>query len=199
MAETGNGISQTLAGKRVLAFEALDYHRRLLEPIFALLQEGGASVTRFTAAAEAAFEITFTQAGIPYRHAQDFMGSVQDEVNRAWPQLRDEWQKRVLKSFWSLQSVPITIQDKIIRSMIENLYCFRALLDEEKPDIVFSLHELNSWGKILGYLCHQRGIPYITFQEGLCYAHPFMYQMHVEYSTVCVCWGDADAKILIDA
>lgn len=198
MEERGNGLG-TLSGKKVLCFMALPYHSRILLPPLEILKERGATVAYFTAAAEAAFEITFHEAGIPYRHAQDFLIGQREKIDAGWPRIRDEWQRRIEKSFWSLQAVPVTIQDKIIRSMVENLFCFRALLDEEKPDICFSLHELNSWGKILGYLCNEQDIPYITFQEGLCYGHPFLYQMHVEYSTACICWGDTDAKILIEA
>ena len=190
---------RSLEGKKILTFLALPYHNRILVPVMKLLEEQGAKVTYFTAAAEAAFEITFNEIGLPYRHAQDFLPRVKDQIDRGWADARNEWQRRLLDSHWALQTVPLTIQDKITRSMIENLNCFRALVEEEKPDLCFALHELNSWGKILGYLCHERDIPYITFQEGLCYGHPFLYQMHVEYSTTCVCWGDTDAQVLIDA
>lgn len=198
--EEGRGDSvKTLDGKHALAFMALAMHNRILTPVINILKERGMTATFFTAAAEAAFEITFNEAGLPYRHALEVMPKVRSQIDAGWPILRDEWANRVLKSRWVLHGVPITIQDKIIRSQLENLHCFRTILEEEKPDICFALHELNSWGKILGYLCNEMGIPYLTFQEGLCYGHPFLYQMHVEYSTACVCWGDADGQILIDA
>ena len=186
-------------GKKALCFIALPYHNRILLPIMQELNRRGMEVVFFTAAAEAAFEITLNQAGLPYRHALDYVTEeVKAQVSAAFRTLRPVWQEKVLTQP-VLQAVPLPIQDKVICSTIENVFCFQRMLEVEKPDLLFALHELNSWGKILGYLSHVYGIPYITFQEGLCYASTPLYRFHTDYSTACVVWGEADRQVLLAA
>jgi GT2 family glycosyltransferase len=64
---------------------------------------------------------------------------------------------------------------------------------------LFALHELNPWGKILGYLSHVQRIPYFTLQEGLYYADLHYYRFHTDYSTACVVWGNECREILLKA
>src|SRR5262245_53075459 len=156
------------AGKKALCFIALPYHNRILLPVMQELNRRGMEVQFFTAAAEGAFEITLNQAGLPYRHALDYATpEVTTRASAAFCTLRSVWQEKVLE-YPLLQGVPLVIQDKVIRSAVENVFCFQQMLEVEKPDLLFALHELNSWGKILGHLSHEYQVPYITFQEGLC-------------------------------
>lgn len=187
------------AGKKALCFIALPYHNRILLPIMEELTRRGMEVKFFTAAAEAAFEITLNDAGLPYKHVLDYVtDDIAVQVNEAWRTLRPAWQDKLLTNPL-LHSVPLVIQDKVIRSVVENSFCFQQMLEVEKPDLLFALHELNSWGKILGHLSHVYKIPYITFQEGLCYARVPLYRFHTDYTTACVVWGDADRQVLLDA
>ena len=98
-----------------------------------------------------------------------------------------------------LQSVPIVIQDKTIRGAVENYHGFDRMLEVEKPDLLFALHELNPWGKILGHLSHLHRIPYFTLQEGLYYADLHYYRFHTDFSTACLVWGDECREILMRA
>ncbi len=187
------------AGKKALCFIALPHHNRILLPVMEALQERGMEVRYFTAPAEAAFEITLNQAGLSYFHALDFITpEVRQKAEAAFATLRPLWQERVL-DHPVLQAVPLPIQDKVIRAAVENVFCFQQMLEVEKPDLLFALHELNSWGKILGYLSHLYRIPYITFQEGLCYGSTPLYRFHTDYSAACVVWGEADRKVLLAA
>lgn len=187
------------AGKKALCFIALPYHNRILLPIMEELKQRGMEVKFFTAAAEAAFEITLNDAGLPYRHVLDYATEeIAGQVNDAWRTLRPLWQDKLLTNPL-LQAVPLVIQDKVIRSVVENAFCFKQMLETEKPDLLFALHELNSWGKILGHLSHVCGIPYLTFQEGLCYARGPLYRFHTDYTTACVVWGEADRQVLLSA
>jgi len=187
------------AGKKALCFIALPYHNRILLPIMEELQQRGMEVRFFTAAAEAAFEITLNEANLPYRHVLDYATEeIAAQVSEAWRTLRPVWQEKLLANSL-LQAVPLVIQDKVIRSVVENAFCFKQMLETEKPDLLFALHELNSWGKILGHLSHVCGIPYLTFQEGLCYARGPLYRFHTDYTTACVVWGEADRQVLLSA
>jgi GT2 family glycosyltransferase len=187
------------AGKKALCFIALPYHNRILLPIMEELQRRGMEVKFFTVQAEAGFEITLNDAHLPYTHALDYANEeVQTRITQAWRTMRPLWQEKLLTNTL-IQGVPVVIQDKILRSALENMFCFRRMLEVEKPDVLFALHELNSWGKLLGYLSHEFRIPYITFQEGMCYARVPLYRFHTDYSTACVVWGEADRQVLLAA
>jgi Glycosyl transferase family 2/UDP-N-acetylglucosamine 2-epimerase len=187
------------AGKKALCFIALPHHNRFLVPIMEALQSQGMQVGYFTAAAEGAFEITLNQANLPYRHVLDYAN---EETSRrtfdAFNELRPIWQDKILNNH-TFQSVPVVIQDKVIRAAVENFHSLDRMLEVEKPDLLFALHELNPWGKILGYLSHVHRIPYFTLQEGLYYADIHYYRFHTDFSTACLVWGEDCRQILLRA
>jgi Glycosyl transferase family 2/UDP-N-acetylglucosamine 2-epimerase len=187
------------AGKKALCFIALPHHNRFLVPIMEALQSQGMQVGYFTAAAEGAFEITLNQANLPYRHVLDYAN---DETSKrafdAFNELRSLWQDKILNNH-TFQSVPVVIQDKVIRAAVENFHSLDRMLEMEKPDLLFALHELNPWGKILGYLSHVHRIPYFTLQEGLYYANIHYYRFHTDFSTACLVWGEDCRQILLRA
>jgi GT2 family glycosyltransferase len=188
-----------IAGKKVLCFIALPHHNRFLVPIMEALRERGMETIYFTAAAEGAFEITLNQANLPYRHLLDYGDAkTADKVAAAYRQLRPLYQEKVLANR-TFQAVPVVIQDKTIRPAVENFYCLNRMLEVEKPDLLFALHELNPWGKMLGYLSHVHRIPYFTLQEGLYYADIHYYRFHTDFSTACLVWGEDCRQILLRA
>ena len=189
----------TLGGKKVLCFIALPHHNRFLVPIMEALAGQGMEVVYFTAAAEGAFEITLNEAKLPYRHVLDYADEeTAKRVAQAMSELRPVLQEKILSNP-VLQSVPIVIQDKTIRGAVENYHGLDRMLAVEKPDLLFALHELNPWGKILGHLSHLHRIPYFTLQEGLYYADIHYYRFHTDYSTACIVWGDECREILMRA
>src|ERR671923_1590806 len=188
-----------LAGKKVLCFIALPHHNRFLVPIMEALQEQGMKVAYFTVPAEGAFEITLNHANLPYRHVLDYTTvETQQCAAEAFKELRPVYQEKILRNH-TLQAVPVVIQDKVIRGAVENYYSIDRMLKVEKPDLLFALHELNPWGKILGYLSHVHRIPYFTLQEGLYYCDTHYYRFHTDYSTACIVWGEACREILLRA
>ncbi len=188
-----------LAAKKVLCFIALPHHNRFLVPIMDALAAEGMEVVYFTAAAEGAFEITLNQAALPYRHILDYADAeTARRVAAAMAELRPQLQEKILATR-ALQAVPLVIQDKTIRAAVENFHGIDRMLEVEKPDLLFALHELNPWGKILGYLSHTHGIPYFTLQEGLYYADIHYYRFHTDYSTACIVWGEECREILLQA
>ncbi len=189
----------SLSGKKALCFIALPHHNRFLVPIMEALAEEGMEVGYFTAAAEGAFEITLNQANLPYRHALDYASAeTKDRVDAAMKELRPLLQEKLLSSR-AIQSTPAVIQDKTIRSAVESFYSLNRMLEVERPDLLFALHEINPWGKILGYLSHVHRIPYFTLQEGLYYADIHYYRFHTDYSTACVVWGQECREVLLKA
>ena len=187
------------SGKKALCFIALPHHNRFLVPIMEALQSRGMQIGYFTAAAEGAFEITLNQANLPYRHVLDYANEgTSKRAFDGFSELRTVWQEKILSNH-TFQSVPVVIQDKVIRSAVENFHSLNRMLELEKPDLLFALHELNPWGKILGYLSHVHRIPYFTLQEGLYYADIHYYRFHTDYSTACMVWGEDCRQILLRA
>ncbi|HEY7164347.1 MAG TPA: glycosyltransferase [Candidatus Binatia bacterium] len=189
----------TLAGKKALCFIALPHHNRFLVPIMEALACQGMEIIYFTAAAEGAFEITLNHAGLPYKHLFDYAtDATARAVAEGYHELRSVLLTKVLGNR-TMQSVPIVIQDKVIRGAVENYHCMNRMLEIEKPALVFALHELNPWGKILGYLSHCHRVPYFTLQEGLYYADLHYYRFHTDYSTACIVWGEECRDVLLRA
>lgn len=184
------------SGKKALCFIALPHHNRFLVPIMDALRAQGMETKYFTVAAEGAFEITLNQANLPYRHVMDYVNEQTSlRVLDGYNELRSVWQEKILSSH-TFQSVPIIILDKVVRSAVENFHALDRMLEVEKPDLLFALHEINPWGKMLGYLSHVRRIPYFTLQEGLYYSDINYLRFHTDYSTACLVWGDQCREVL---
>lgn len=186
-------------GKRALCFLALPHHNRFLVPIMEALQNRGMETIYFTVPAEGAFEITLNQAQLPYRHVLDYVDrSVQEKSQAGYAELRAVFQEKILTNP-TLQAVPLVVQDKVIRAAVENYHALERMIEHEKPDVLFALHEINPWGKMLGYLSQVHRIPYFTLQEGLYYADLFYYRFHTDFSTACLVWGEDCRQILLRA
>ncbi|MBF8254495.1 MAG: hypothetical protein HW373_1190 [Deltaproteobacteria bacterium] len=186
-----------LKGKKAFCFLALKHHSRFLLPITRALETRGMEIIYLTAPAEMPFELTLQEEGLPYRHTQDYSNQeVGHKINLAYRNIRSVWKEKVLQSS-VLNHFTLPIQDKILRMHVDNFYLFRRMFEVEKPDVVLALHELNSWGKMLGYLSHEFCVPMITLQEGLYYAPAAVYRFHTEYSSACLVWGEATREVLV--
>jgi UDP-N-acetylglucosamine:LPS N-acetylglucosamine transferase len=186
-----------LKGKKAFCFLALKHHSRFLLPITRALESRGMEILYLTAPAEMPFELTLQEEGLPYRHPQDYLDAeLGEQINRAYRSVRSAWKQKLLQSS-VLNHFTLPIQDKILRMHVDNFYLFRRMFEVEKPDLVLALHELNSWGKMLGYLSHEFSVPMITLQEGLYYAPAAVYRFHTEYSSACLVWGEATGEVLV--
>lgn len=188
-----------LKGKKAFCFIALKHHGRFLFPVTRALQAQGMEIIYPTATAESPFEITFIEEGMPYRHTLSYLdAAVTREMEAAYRQIRSIWKERILEGS-ILHSFTICIQDKALRMHVENFYLLRRMFEMERPDLVLVLHEMNSWGKILGYLCHEFGVPFVSLQEGLYYGDSGIYRFNTEYSTSCLVWGESTRQVLLGA
>jgi GT2 family glycosyltransferase len=188
-----------LKGKKAFCFIALKHHGRFLFPVTRALAERGMEVIHPTATAESPFEITFIEEGMPYRHTLSYLDArVAGDIEAAYRRIRSTWKERILEGS-ILHGFTMCIQDKALRMHIENFYLLRRMFEVERPDLVLVLHEMNSWGKILGYLCHEFGVPYVSFQEGLYYGESGIYRFNTEYSTGCFLWGESTREVLLGA
>src|SRR5215470_1237284 len=121
-----------LGGKKVLCFIALPHHNRFLVPIMESLSREGMEIGYFTAGAEGAFEITLNDAKLPYKHLLDYASmETCERASEAYRQLRPLLQNKILGNC-AMQSVPLVIQDKVIRGAVENFFCIDRMLEVEK-------------------------------------------------------------------
>jgi GT2 family glycosyltransferase len=186
-----------LEGKKAFCFLALKHHSRFLLPITAELEKKGMEVRYLTAPAEMPFELTLQEEGLPYHHTQAYLDpQLARTIDGAYRRVRAAWKEKLLQSP-VLHHFTLPIQDKILRMHVDNFYLFRRMFEVEQPDFVLALHELNSWGKMLGYLSHEFHAPLITLQEGLYYAPAAVYRFHTEYSSACLVWGEATREVLV--
>lgn len=186
-----------LEGKKVFCFLALKHHSRFLVPITRALEARGMRIMYLTAPAEMPFELTLQDEGLPFYHCQAYADRELDkQIDAAYRQVRAAWKEKILESP-ILHYFTLPVQDKILRMHVDNFYLFRRMFEVEKPDLVLALHELNSWGKMLGYLSHEFHVPMVTLQEGLYYAPAAFYRFHTEYSSACLVWGEATKEILV--
>ena len=155
------------------------------------------TIKYLTAPAEMPFELTLQDEGLPYCHTQSYANAeVAREIDVAYRKVRAVWKEKLLQSP-VLHHFTLPIQDKVLRMHVDNFYLFRRMFEVEKPDLVLALHELNSWGKMLGYLSHEFRVPLMTLQEGLYYAPAAVYRFHTEYSSACLVWGEATREVLV--
>jgi hypothetical protein len=184
-------------GKKAFCFLALKHHSRFLLPITRVLEQRGMEVQYLTAPAEMPFELTLQDEGLSYRHTQHYAEPpILEEIDRAYREVRSAWKEKFLHGE-VLHHFTLPVQDKVLRMHVDNFYLFRRMFEVEKPDLVLALHELNSWGKMLGYLSHEFRVPLITLQEGLYYAPAAVYRFHTEYSSACLVWGEATREVLV--
>ena len=89
------------------------------------------------------------------------------------------------------------------REMAEGIVSFRNMLVSQKPDCVLILHEANYWGKALAYLCHEAGVPCISFQEGhLRHRDQFTqgkFALSCEYSTKVLMWSESSKQAYVNS
>ncbi|HXG51794.1 MAG TPA: UDP-N-acetylglucosamine 2-epimerase [candidate division Zixibacteria bacterium] len=186
-----------LSGKKAFCFLALKHHSRFLLPVTRELERQGMEVKYLTAPAEMPFELTLQEEGLPYVHTQAYLDpAVAAVIDEAYRRVRAAWREKFLAAE-VLHHFTLPVQDKTLRAHTENFYLFRRMFEAEKPDLVLALHELNSWGKMLGYLSHEFGVPFVTMQEGLYYAPAAVYRFHTEYSSACLVWGEATREVLV--
>jgi len=186
-------------GEKAFCFLALKHHSRFLLPITRVLEQRGMEIKYLTAPAEMPFELTLQDEGLPYSHTQTYAdAALGREIDEAYRSVRRQWKEKLMQSP-VLHHFTLPIQDKILRMHVDNFYLFRRMFEIEKPDLVLALHELNSWGKMLGYLSHEFRVPLITLQEGLYYAPAAVYRFHTEYSSACLVWGEATRDVLVSS
>ncbi|MFO7752581.1 MAG: hypothetical protein R6V41_05625, partial [Desulfobacteraceae bacterium] len=180
--------------KKIIVFIALAHHTRFILPVTEKIKHRGGDVKYVVGQAERSQEITAIELGLEYSHIFDFV------TEKDYPDIRKNYQllintmRPALKNHFLLGTNPVTVTDKTLYSSAVEYVGFRNLLETRKPDLCFALHELNRWGKMMGFWSKKLNIPFITLQEGLGYNLDFGYTGHAQYSTLNLVWGERIRK-----
>ena len=182
--------------RKVIFFIALKHHTRFLVPLGKYLNNRGAKVLYVIAQGENPQELTAKEFGLAYKHVFDYITSEdKNAIFENYTRQRDYFSEAIREDP-TLAIREVTIIDRTLLATAKEYVGFRNLIRREKPDLCFALHELNRWGKILGFWAKKFNVGYITLQEGLNYDFAFTYTGHVQYSTFNLVWGKRVQKKL---
>lgn len=182
--------------KKVAFFVAHEHHARFIVPIADALRAQGAEVIFFTTLSEYPYEMWLVKQGYPFRFLYEYGNpTIKQKVNRALVDMLPQWLE-LYYSWNGMQTVSMWSVEKFLARSIEEYLLTEAFLSQEQPELLVALHEVNPWGKTMGYLSHRYGIPFVTLQEGEYYIDFVQLAMHAEYSTVDMLWGPSTRRIL---
>jgi len=185
-----------LKGKKGLFYVGQPHHMRLWKPIFERLVKIGMEIVYVTSTVYFPFELTALNEGVVPIYLEDLAN--EEDLKKA-----DDYYSFLVRKLsrihidnkvFNLLS-PETVS-QTLKHVLREFILFEKLLKREQPDIIFALHEVNRWGKILGYLSFKMGIPFVTLQEGAYYGYGFSLSYHTEYSLTNFVWGQQTVEIL---
>jgi hypothetical protein len=173
------------------------HHMRLWEPILDKLKKRGMEILYITSHTNFPFEISAFSYGIKPYYIEDLLEPEDLELEeKIYRELSTEIFEihKMSPAFKALSPLDIS---KTIRDIVRESILFPKFLKKYKVDIVFALHELNRWGKLLAYITFKMGIPFVTLQEGAYYAEGVTFSYHSEYSTANFIWGEQTLEHLL--
>ena len=183
--------------KKILAYIALPHHTRFIIPVMERLESRGATIKYIVGQAERSQEITAIELGLKYSHIFDYVRDKDHkQISQNYHLLRKTFAGSLKNDFF-LGLLPVTVTDKTLFSTATEYVGFKNLLQKEKPDLCFALHELNRWGKMFAFWAKKENRPFISLQEGLTYNLDFVYSGHAQYSTLNLVWGERVKKKMV--
>ncbi len=175
------------------------HHQRIVYPVLENLENRGLKTIYLAVSQEPAYESFCVDRNIPFKYEYEYMDiEIEHKVDYALKKCGREFSKVIYTteegSEWS-----ITVMSKIFRWTTEDFYIFRdGIIEREKPDFIIFQNELNMWSKLLGYIGYIKGIPVISFQEGMYYSQSYWFKYHNNYS-VNLLLSETSAEVLIKA
>ena len=188
-----------MKGKKCIYLIGPPHHQRIVYPVLENLEKEGLKVIYLAVSQEPAYESFCIDRKIPFKYEYEYMDeTIEKSINHALKTAGKEFASIIYGteegSEWSA-----TIMSKIYRWMVEDLYIFRdGLIEKEKPDFIIFQNELNMWSKLLGYIGYSKGIPVVSFQEGMYYSKLFWFKYHNNYS-VNLMLSKTSADVIIEA
>lgn len=186
-----------LKGKKIACFVALPHHTRFLLPLAEASKKYGANVIFFLTMSDYPFERDLVKNKVAYKYLNNYMNDEgREKLETSYDLFMKQWVKKCFAwdgfRHWSLLE-----QERLLSTCFEEYFCLEEFIKKEKPDIFLALHERNRWGKLIGHLSNQHGIPFITMQEGDYHESRLSFSSHTEYSTADLLWGEATMNMLV--
>ncbi len=175
------------------------HHQRIVYPVLEALERRGLDIKYIAVSQEPAYESFCIDNNLPFKYEYEYMDkNVEEKITRALKTAGSDIAKVVYGtqegSEWAS-----TIMSKIVRWVVEDLYIFRdGLIEKEKPDFIIFQNEMNMWSKLLGYVGYIKGIPVVSFQEGMYYSKLYWFKYHNNYS-VNLLLSNTSAELLLEA
>ncbi|MCI4626134.1 MAG: hypothetical protein L3V56_09260 [Candidatus Magnetoovum sp. WYHC-5] len=175
--------------KKIALFCALPHHTRFLYPLAEAAQKEGANILFFTSLVDYPYEMEIKKRNFVVRLLPEYADTqTRQKINKSTKEILKRWTKINFKwhgfLHWSLFQ-----QYRALTRNVEDYFCIEEMIKTEKPDILVSLHEMNPWGKQIGYLAYKYAVPFITLQEGDYYNILINLTTHTEYSMANLLWG----------
>lgn len=182
-----------------MAYIALQHHNRFIVPVMNRLEEKGWDIKYLVGQAERSQEIAAIEDSLDYKHMFDYLTYPDDiaRIKSEYRNLKDSFRRGFL-SDWVVGFLPLTTADKTLYNTAQEYVAIDKCLSVEKPGVCFALHEINRWGKMLGFLCRKHKIPFVTLHEGMCYGWDYNYAGCSQYSTLVLTWGERARQKLVE-
>lgn len=176
--------------KTIIAYIALAHHTRFITPVMSKLAAKGARIKYIVGQAERSQEITAIELGLSYAHIYNYLAPEDhNEIAATYSQMVNAFTGRLTQSYL-LGILPVTVTDKTLFATAMEYIGFKRLMEKEKPDLCFALHELNRWGKMFAFRAKEAGVPFISLHEGLTYGLDFCYSGFAQYASLNLVWGE---------
>ena len=194
--------------KKFIFFVGLFHHLKKMTNISDALNEYGANIIYVTAqnhngcAPNINFEATLIENEHPYVELTEYLNEkivrkISTEKKIILQKTRDSFFKKKYDS----EILQYTVEKDLMFALVDGIeinHLIPEMLQKEKPDAVFILHEGNFWTKSLSAFCNKFNIPIFSFQEGIYYddCSVNLLKNISQYSSRVFLWG-TDAEIRI--
>ncbi|MBF0568375.1 MAG: hypothetical protein HQK95_05850 [Nitrospirae bacterium] len=187
-----------LKGKKIAVFNALPHHGRFLFPIAGEARKQGAEILFFTTLVDYPYEGDVIRNGFKCKFLIEYANAETNaKIKAATKELLEQWNE-VNFSWHGFRHWSLFQQHRSLIRNVEDYFCLDALINQEKPDMFLTLHEMNPWGKQIGHLAKKYDIAYITLQEGDYYNPMLNFSTHAEYSMANLIWGAQTRDTLLE-
>ncbi len=185
-----------LKGKKVACFLALPHHSRFFIAMREEIKKEGGELIFIVTLGGYPYELDLIRRNLSFRYFRDYMSpAVKEKIKHSTTALMDDWATRCFK--WDgFSRWPLFKQSWFFEGVVEEYFCIEAFMEVEKPDMFIAHHECNRWGQVIGHLCREKEIPFVTFQEGDYYNDYMGFVLHTEYSVADLLWGEKTRRRL---
>ena len=195
-----------LAEKRILFFTGLTHHFDRLVPLVNKLKKAGANVicattqnVNFGCDFKGDFEVPLVRGKVNYVFLpEQFEAGVANLLVLNYRRAERAIDEAVKAApAWSSELPVAAVRLRTMIGLEHDRLCER-LLDSVDPELLIVLHEFNAWTKPLCAQASNRGIPVLSFLEGIPYQTLPAGTFKARFSDKVCLWGQSHVRRLVD-